>query len=127
MNYVWVAIGSALGGMARYWCSGIAAHLIGESFPAGTLIVNVVGSFVIGAFAALTGPEGRLLVSPAARIFVMVGICGGFTTFSSFSFQTMTLWQDGQFMAAVLNVVASVVLCLISVWLGQAAVSLIKA
>jgi fluoride exporter len=85
MNYVWVAVGSALGGMARYWCSGFAARLIGEWFPWGTLIVNVSGSFVIGAFAALSAAEGPFLISPEQRIFVMVGLCGGYTTFSSFS------------------------------------------
>jgi CrcB protein len=119
MNYLWVAFGSALGGMARYWCSDLAARLIGETFPAGTLIVNIVGSFFIGAFAALTGPDGPLLVPPAVRIFVMVGITGGFTTFSSFSLQTFALWSDGQWLTACANIVASVVLCLASVWLGQ--------
>ena len=58
VSYLWIAIGSALGGIARYWCSGVAARLIGETFPWGTLIVNVVGSFIIGFFAILTGPEG---------------------------------------------------------------------
>ena len=62
VTYLWIAIGSALGGMARYWCSGVAARLIGETFPWGTLIVNVVGSFIIGFFATLTGPDGRLFV-----------------------------------------------------------------
>ena len=95
MNYLWVAIGSALGGMARYWCSGFAARLIGEWFPWGTLIVNVVGSFVIGAFAALSASEGPFLIRPEIRIFVMVGLCGGYTTFSSFSLQTFALWREG--------------------------------
>ena len=74
MNYLWVAIGSALGGMARYWCSGFAARLIGEWFPWGTLIVNVVGSFIIGLFAALSAAEGPFLIRPEVRIFVMVGL-----------------------------------------------------
>jgi fluoride exporter len=82
MNYVWVAVGSALGGMARYWCSGFVAQLIGEWFPWGTLIVNISGSFVIGVFAALSAAEGPFLIPPKVRIFVMVGICGGYTTFS---------------------------------------------
>jgi fluoride exporter len=77
MNYVWVAVGSALGGMARYWCSGFVARLFGEWFPWGTLIVNVSGSFVIGVFAALSAAEGPFLIPPEMRIFVMVGICGG--------------------------------------------------
>lgn len=79
-SYLWIAIGSALGGTARYWCSGIAARLIGETFPWGTLIVNVVGSFIIGFFATLTGPDGRVFVSSTARQFVMIGLCGGYTT-----------------------------------------------
>jgi CrcB protein len=120
MAYVWIAIGSALGGMARYWCSGVAARLIGETFPWGTLIVNVVGSFVIGFFATLTGPDGRVFASSAARQFVMIGFCGGYTTFSSFSIQTLALVQDGDWLRAGGNVVASVVLCLLAVWLGYA-------
>lgn len=118
-NYFWIAIGSALGGMARYWCSGMVARLIGETFPWGTLAVNVVGSFVIGFFATLSGPDGRLLVSTTARQFVMVGICGGYTTFSSFSLQTLNLVRDGEWLYAGLNIGASVVLCLLSVWMGH--------
>ena len=117
--YFWIAIGSALGGMARYWCSGVAARLIGETFPWGTLIVNVIGSFVIGFFATLTGPDGRLLVPPLARQFVMIGICGGYTTFSSFSLQTLNLANDGEYLYAGVNIVLSVVLCLLAVWLGS--------
>jgi CrcB protein len=117
--YLWIAIGSALGGMARFWCSGMAADLIGETFPWGTLIVNIVGSFVIGFFATLTGPDGRVFASSLARQFVMVGICGGYTTFSSFSLQTLNQINDGEWLRAGANVGASVILCLISVWAGQ--------
>jgi hypothetical protein len=77
--YVAIAVGSALGGVGRFWCSGITARLVGETFPWGTLLVNVVGSFVIGFFSTLTGPDGRILASTTARQFVMVGICGGYT------------------------------------------------
>jgi fluoride exporter len=118
-SYVWIAIGSALGGIARYWCSGVAARLIGETFPWGTLIVNVVGSLVIGFFATLTGPDGRVFVGSTARQFVMVGFCGGYTTFSSFSIQTLELVQDGEWLQASGNIVGSVVLCLIAVWIGH--------
>ena len=118
-SYIWIAIGSALGGMARYWCSGIAARLIGETFPWGTLIVNVVGSFIIGFFATLTGPDGRVFVGTTARQFVMIGLCGGYTTFSSFSIQTLELVHDGEWLQASANIVASVVLCLLAVWLGH--------
>lgn len=117
--YVWIAIGSALGGVARYWCSGIAARLIGETFPWGTLLVNVAGSLVIGFFATLTGPDGRVFVGSTARQFVMIGLCGGFTTFSSFSLQTLGLMQDGEWLQAGGNVVGSVALCLVAVWLGH--------
>ncbi len=117
--YFWIAIGSALGGMARYWCSGVAAELIGETFPWGTLIVNIVGSFVIGFFATLTGPDGRIFAGSLVRQFVMVGICGGYTTFSSFSLQTLNQMNDGEWLRAGANVGASVILCLISVWAGQ--------
>ena len=111
-NYLWIAVGSALGGVARYWCSGVAARLIGETFPWGTLIVNVVGSLIIGFFATVTGPDGRWLVGTTARQFVMIGICGGYTTFSSFSLQTLNLLHDGEWLYVGLNIVASVVLCL---------------
>jgi CrcB protein len=121
MSYFWIAVGSALGGMLRYWCSGVTARLIGETFPWGTLLVNVTGSFVIGLFFTLTGPDGRLLVSLHARQFVMVGLCGGFTTFSAFSLQTLTLLQDGEVLNAGANIAASVLLCLLAVWLGHVA------
>jgi CrcB protein len=118
-SYIWIAIGSALGGVARYGCSGVAARLIGETFPWGTLIVNVLGSFVIGFFATLTGPDGRVFVGSTARQFVMIGLCGGYTTFSSFSIQTLELVHDGQWLQAGGNIAGSVVLCLIAVWLGH--------
>ncbi len=123
MNYLWVAIGSALGGMARYWSSGLAARYIGEWFPWGTLIVNVVGSFIIGSFAALSAAEGPFLIRSEVRIFVMVGLCGGYTTFSSFSLQTFALWREGEWLWAGANSVLSFVLCLVAVWLGHIAVA----
>ncbi len=118
--YFWIAIGSALGGMARYWFSGVAARLWGETFPWGTLLINVLGSFVIGFFGTLTGPDGRIFVGSTARQFVMVGICGGYTTFSSFSLQTLNLLNDGEWLSAGWYVGASVALCLIAVWAGFA-------
>ena len=118
MTWLWVMIGSAIGGVTRYWLSGLAAQHISETFPIGTMLINITGSFVIGFFGALTGPDGRLFVSSEARQFVMTGICGGYTTFSSFSLQTLNLANDGEWGLAGVNVVASVVLCLIAVWLG---------
>ena len=117
--YVWIAIGSAIGGVARFWCSGVAARLIGETFPWGTLIVNVVGSFIIGFFATLTAPDGRIFASTTTRQFVMVGLCGGYTTFSSFSLQTLNLMNDGEWLQVGANISASVVLCLLAVWIGH--------
>jgi CrcB protein len=126
-TYLWIALGSALGGVARYACSNLAVAWLGPTFPWGTLFINVVGSFVIGFFGALTGPDGRLLVSGDARQFVMVGLCGGYTTFSSFSLQTLNLAQEGDFLRAGLNIGGSVVLCLLSVWLGYVAAAAINA
>jgi fluoride exporter len=124
--YIWVAVGGALGTAGRYFLSGVAARLIGETFPWGTLIINVTGSFVIGFFATLTGPNGRLYVGSAPRQFVMTGICGGYTTFSSFSLQTLSLASDGEWFRAGANVCLSVVLCLIAVWAGFVAASAIN-
>lgn len=121
LTVLWIALGSALGGLGRYWCSGVAARLFGETFPWGTLFVNVTGSLVIGFFAAMTGPDGRWMVGGAARQFVMLGLLGGFTTFSSFSLQTLALVEDGQWLRAAGNVGGSVVLCLAAVWLGHVA------
>ena len=116
--YLWIAVGSALGGVARYWCSGVAARFMGETFPWGTLIVNVVGCFIIGFFAAITGPDGRVFADTLTRQFVMIGILGGYTTFSSFSLQTLNLVQDGEWWLAGANIALSVVACLVAVWLG---------
>lgn len=118
-TYLWIALGSALGGMARYGCSGFVAVRFGETFPWGTVVVNVAGSFVIGLVATLTAPDGRLLVPSEARQFVMIGVLGGFTTFSSFSLQTLALVQDSEWLYAGTNVVLSVALCLVAVWLGH--------
>ena len=126
-SYFWIAIGSALGGMARYWCSGIAARLIGETFPWGTMIVNIVGSFIIGFFATLTGPDGRIFADTLTRQFVMIGFCGGYTTFSSFSLQTLALVQDGEWLLASANIALSVIACLLAVWAGYALAASINA
>jgi CrcB protein len=118
MGYVWVAIGGALGSVARYGCSGLVARFAGVTFPWGTLLVNVSGSFVIGVLAALVAVDGRPLVAGDARAFLMVGVLGGFTTFSSFSFDTLNLARSGAWGAAGANVVGSVVLCLLAVSVG---------
>jgi CrcB protein len=119
--YVLVAIGSALGGVSRHWLSGlVASHTTGQ-FPWGTILVNVLGSFVIGLANAVTGPTGRFGMDLDARLFIMVGLCGGFTTFSSFSLQTLALLETGHAMEAGANVLLSVAICLLSVWLGHVA------
>ena len=117
--YFWVAVGSALGGVGRYWCSGLVARHFGETFPWGTLAVNVLGSFVIGFFATLTAPDGRLFIGAVPRQFVMAGVLGGYTTFSAFSLQTLNLIAGGEWLKGAGNVVLSVVLCLVAVWLGH--------
>lgn len=117
--YVWIGFGSALGGMARYWCSGFVAARFGETFPWGTIAVNVIGSLIIGFFATVSGPDGRFLVPSTARQFVMLGLCGGYTTFSSFSLQTLNLVRDGEWLQATGNIALSVALCLIAVTAGH--------
>ena len=119
MLYFWIGLGGALGTVSRYWLSSAVAAGFGELFPWGTLIINVTGSFAIGFFATLTGPQGVVLARPEVRSFFMIGFCGGYTTFSSFSLQTLTLARDGQWLAAGGNVVASNVGCLAAVWLGH--------
>jgi len=119
--YVWVAIGSALGGVGRYWCSGVVARHFGETFPWGTIAVNVLGSFAIGFFATLTAPDGRLFIGAVPRQFVMAGVLGGYTTFSAFSLQTLNLLAGGEWLKAGGNIGLSVVLCLVAVWLGHVA------
>ncbi|HXG79882.1 MAG TPA: fluoride efflux transporter CrcB [Methyloceanibacter sp.] len=121
--YLWIAAGSALGGVARYWLSGVVARFAGETFPWGTLLVNVSGSLLIGIIAALTAPEGRFFIGSTSRLALMAGLLGGYTTFSSFSLQTLALLQDGDWWRAGANIVLSVVLCLFAVWIGYAAAS----
>ena len=118
LSYLWVGIGGALGSITRFWLSGLIAQRFGESFPVGTLVINITGSLVIGILAAMGMPEGRIYLQPGVREFLMIGLCGGYTTFSSFSLQTLNLANDGEWLYAGLNVIFSVVLCLIAVWLG---------
>lgn len=121
MNVVWIGIGSALGGMARYSFQGAAQRLLGATFPWGTLGVNIIGSAFIGWFAGMAAPEGRWMIGSTARQFVMIGVCGGFTTFSTFSLETLNLAREGELLRAGANVAASVVCCLVAVWTGFAA------
>jgi CrcB protein len=118
-NALWIFIGGGLGSLVRWGASGWIANTIGQTFPWGTLVVNVSGSFIIGLFAAATGPEGRWMAPATFRQFFMLGICGGYTTFSSFSLQTLNLAENGQWFKAGANSVLSLVLCLVGVWLGH--------
>lgn len=118
IQYLIVALGSALGGVSRFWLSGLIAQRFSSTFPVNTLVINITGSFVIGVIAALSAVDSRYLVNAAWRNFLMVGVCGGYTTFSSFSLQTLNLAHEGQWLYAGANIVGSVVLCLIGVWLG---------
>jgi CrcB protein len=118
--YVLVALGGALGSVARYAISLVTAASWGEAFPWGTILINVAGSFVIGYVAALTLADGPAPASTDVRLFVLVGVCGGFTTFSSFSLQTLSLLRGGNWLGASLNAAASVALCILAVGLGHA-------
>jgi fluoride exporter len=117
--YLWIAFGSGIGGVCRYVLGGWVARQAGAAFPWGTLLVNILGCTFIGWFAAMTGPDGRILASTRTRQFVMVGICGGFTTFSSFSLETLNLLRDGEAGRAVANMSLSLGLCMLGVWLGH--------
>jgi CrcB protein len=117
-TYLWIAFGSALGGIARYACSGFAAKVLGASFPWGTLLVNVSGSLAIGFIATLASPDGRVFLPGDSRAFILIGVLGGYTTFSSFSLETLNLARDGEWLWAAANVVLSVLACLAAVWLG---------
>jgi CrcB protein len=118
-TYFWIALGGAIGSMGRYWVGLRVATLTGLAFPWGTILINILGSLVIGFFAAFTGPDGRVAVPFNASAFVMVGLCGGFTTFSAFSLQTLLLARDGRLLQAGVNVLVSVVLCLVAVAIGH--------
>lgn len=126
VTYLWVALGGAIGSVARAWLTLAVARLTGPQFPWGTILINVMGSFVIGFFAKLSsGPDSRF-VPAEVRAFVMIGLCGGFTTFSSFSLQTMELFQDGQSGQALGNVALSVCVCLASVAAGYYCAALLR-
>src|SRR5580704_19562198 len=118
MSYAWVTIGSAIGGLLRYIITRLTLN-ISVGLPYGTILINVLGSFVIGYFGTLTLHSGRYPASDNVRLFVMVGLCGGFTTFSSFSLQTFDLIRSDAWGRALANVALSVVLCLTAVAVGH--------
>jgi len=116
--YACVAAGGMIGSVARYLASLLIPSLSG--FPLATLFVNITGSFIIGFYSTLSGPDGRIFASTRQRQFVMTGICGGYTTFSAFSLDTFRLLHGGMTMTALLNIGVSVVTWLTAVWLGHA-------
>lgn len=118
LTWIVVAAGSAIGGVSRYGVGLLAARLWGQGFPVGTLLINVVGSFIIGLYGTLTLANGAMPASSDMRAFVMIGFCGGFTTFSSFSLQTLELFRAGETFEAGLYILLSNALCLAGVFLG---------
>ena len=121
MIWMWVAAGAALGGVMRYAANLGAGRMGLTAFPWATLFVNVLGSAVIGFFATVTGDQGRVVARPELRMFVMTGICGGFTTFSSFSLETLRLIEDREYLLAALNAGGSLALCMVAVFAGAMA------
>lgn len=119
-RFLMVCLGGFVGTGARYGLNGWVAHRFGETFPWGTLAVNVLGSFAIGVLFFLTGPDSPVIVSATARQVVLAGLLGGFTTFSSFSMQTLNLLKDGEVAGALGNVVGSVMAGLAAAWAGEA-------
>ncbi len=111
--YLYIAAGGALGSIGRYWMAGLVDSRFNSDFPWGTLTVNILGSFVIGMLAGMDS------LSQQGRLFLMVGLCGGFTTFSAFSQQTLNLIRDGLLLRAGSNILLSVMLCLLATWLGM--------
>lgn len=122
--YLLIAAGGALGSIARYWMANAIDGRHTTGFPWGTVMVNILGSFVIGMAAALV--LGRGLWTENARLFVMMGVCGGFTTFSTFSLQTLTLLRDGLILRAGGNIAVSVIACLLATWAGLALVQALE-
>lgn len=113
-----IMIGSALGGCTRYFVSGVIARRLGETFPWGTMTINVAGAFLIGIFGALATHPGSVFAAPNPWLFAVTGFLGCYTTVSSFSLQTLTLARNGEPMHALGNVVFSVGLCLAAVSCG---------
>jgi CrcB protein len=118
--WVAVALGGAIGSVARFWLTGVMTALTGPRFPWGTLLINVLGSLVIGIVAGITLTPARIGMHPDIRIFLMTGICGGFTTFSAFSLQTLELLQSGDTVPALGYAIGSVVLCVVATYAGWA-------
>lgn len=120
IGYLYIAVGGALGSIARFWITETIDSRLNIGFPWGTILVNVSGSFAIGALGAMALGDSRWALNEGGRLFLMVGICGGFTTFSSFSLQTLILLREGLLLRAGGNVALSVIACLLATWAGLA-------
>ena len=118
MNFVMVSLGAIAGANLRYILSRYAAKLLGPVFPYGTLIINLTGSFIVGWFMIWT--TERVLVDPRWRLLVVVGFCGGFTTFSSYAFESMAYFEQGQWLLMTVNVFANNLLCMAAAIAGMA-------
>jgi fluoride exporter len=117
-NYLYVFVGGGLGASARYWISGLIPRWVDSGFPYANLFINVSGSFLIGLL--MTAMEDRFLVSPSLRIFLTIGILGGYTTFSSFSYEAVALLNNGELLRASAFIFLSIGLCLVGTFLGAA-------
>ena len=117
MKYVLIFLGGGIGAALRYWMQGVVYSRTGTDFPYGTIAVNVLGCLVIGFL--MVSLEERFLATPSLRLFLTIGILGGFTTFSSFSFETLALVRDGEMVRALANVGLTVISCLSATWVGM--------
>ena len=115
-SYMLVFLGGGIGAAARYWLSGLIHERLGSGFPYGTLVVNIMGCFIIGL--VMGSMQERFLSHPSLRLFLTIGILGGFTTFSSFSYETIAMLKDGEIAFASLNILASVLCCISGTWVG---------
>jgi len=121
-KYLFIGLGGCLGSVCRYGLAGYVYRVAGDRFPYGTLAVNVLGCFTIGLLMMLF--EERWLVQPNVRLFLTVGILGGFTTFSTFSYETIEIFRGGNTVPGLLNVFGSMTLCLCATWAGAAVAKL---
>ena len=118
MNFIVVSLGAIVGANLRYILSRYAAKVLGPVFPYGTLIINITGSFIVGWFMIWT--TQRVLVDPRWRLLVVVGFCGGFTTFSSYAFESMAYLEQGQWLLMTTNILANNLLCMAAAIAGMA-------
>jgi CrcB protein len=125
-EYFVIGAGGALGAVSRFALAGYVGRRYGETFPWGTILINVTGCLLIGFIAEATGQGGRWFLGPLWRMFLMIGFLGGYTTFSSFGLQTLNLARADQWLGAALNVILSVTLCLLAVWIGHGCAALVN-